>query len=241
MFSTNHFIWLGISLLVIVCFLVITKYKKITFDNVLTFMFFMALISELIKMFSNMKDGEHGGMYLDPGDLPLHLCSIQIFFITALKFFVKKEDNKEKLLGFMVPTMLVGAFIALFIPTVGVKFNKAQVYQFFMFHAFVIAFAIYVLINKMVNYTWKTFFRNVGYLGALAMICMWMNSILYNSFPLVNFMYLVRPPMENLPILNLNNGWYVYFITVISIALSFMFLFNLIVMLIYKKKRMIEE
>ena len=235
MFSVNHFIWLAIVLVTIIGLLVLQKTKKIKNDTIITYMFIMSIISELIKIFSNLIQTSEGGTVLDPADLPFHLCSIQIFFIFALKFLIKTEEGKQKLLGFMAPTMLVGGALALFIPTVGVKFTKLQVYQYFIFHANIITFAIYVLKERLVNYTWKSFFRNISYLGMLALIATWINSLLSVTNPKVNFFYLCRPPMENLPILNLNNGWFAYFITLVLIALIFMFLFHYIMIKLNKK------
>lgn len=240
MFSINHFIWLAIVLVTIIGLLVLQKIKKIKYNTIITYMFIVSIISELIKIFSNLIQTSEGGTVLDPADLPFHLCSIQIFFIFALKFLVKTEEGKQKLLGFMSPTMLVGGALALFIPTVGVEFTKLQVYQYFIFHANIITFAIYVLKERLVNYTWKSFFRNISYLGMLALIATWINSLLSVTNPKVNFFYLCRPPMENLPILNLNNGWFVYFLTIAAIALSFMFIFHLIVISIYKRNKTIK-
>ena len=44
----------------------------------------------------------------------------------------------------------------------------------------------------------------------------WVNSALqvYDT----NFFYVVRPPMDNLPILNLDNGWFAYFISLVLVA-----------------------
>ena len=237
MFSVNHFIWLAIVLVTIIGLLVLQKTKKIKNDTIITYMFIMSIISELIKIFSNLIQTSEGGTVLDPADLPFHLCSIQIFFIFALKFLIKTEEGKQKLLGFMAPTMLVGGALALFIPTVGVEFTKLQVYQYFIFHANIITFAIYVLKERLVNYTWKSFFRNISYLGMLALIATWINSLLSVTNPKVNFFYLCRPPMENLPILNLNNGWFAYFITLVLIALIFMFLFHYIMIKLNKKQK----
>ena len=117
---------------------------------------------------------------------------------------------------------------------------KLQVYQYFIFHANIITFAIYVLEERLVNYTWKSLFRNISYLGMVALIATWINSLLSVTNPKVNFFYLCRPPMDNLPILNLNNGWHVYFFTIVGIALTFMFIFHLIVILIYKRNKIIK-
>ena len=235
MFTLNHFIWLGISIIMIVGMLMLVKYRNISFDTILTIMFITCVLSEVIKTGANMIEIEGGGRVLDPGDLPLHLCSIQIFFIFALKFCIKKTETKEKLIAFMIPTMLLGGVIALFVPTVGVRFNKLQVYQFFGFHAMIVFFAIYLIREKTVKYTWKVYGRNMGYLGIMAMCVTWINSILSIGYEKVNFMYLVRPPMSGLPLLNLDNGWWVYFFTLVSIVLIVMTIFHIVMILINNK------
>lgn len=236
MFTLNHFIWLGISIIIIAAMLLLTKYKKLSFGTILTIMVIVSITSELIKTASNMQEVYKGGRVLDPGDLPLHLCSIQIFFIFALKFCIKQEETKEKLLAFMIPTMLFGGIIALFVPTVGVRFNKLQVYQYFGFHTMIVFFAIYLLKTHKVTYTFKVYGRNMALLGIMAMAVTWINSILSIGFEKVNYMYLVRPPMEGLPILNLNNGWWAYIVSLLSIVVILMTIFHLVMIYIEKRK-----
>lgn len=234
MFTTNHFILLCFSLAIIIGMMLLNKYKKIPYDKALTLMVTITTISEAVKVFVNMQEGYGGGRILDPADLPFHLCSVQIFFLYSLKFIIKNEQTKEKLLGFMAPTLLFGGIIALLIPTVGVRFNKVQVYQFFAFHTFVTWFALYIVKERLVNYNWKYFVRNLSILGLLALFATYVNSILSKTNEKVNFFYLARPPMENLPILNLNNGWYAYFFTLAGIVILLLFLFHLTVQTIYK-------
>ena len=40
-------------------------------------------------------------------------------------------------------------------------------------------------------------------------------------------MFVVRPPMENLPILNLDQGWHMYFVKLILTAIVLMVAFHL--------------
>lgn len=127
--------------------------------------------------------------------------------------------------------------MALLIPTVGVGFDVVQVYQYFIFHTFLIFFSVYILRENLVNWTPRIYVRNIAYLGGLALLCMWLNSALSGVLPRVNFMYLVRPPMKNLPILNLNHGWAVYFITLSTLALSLIGIFHLVVTLITNKRK----
>ena len=129
----------------------------------------------------------------------------------------------------MVPSMLLGGIMALLIPTVGVNFTDPQVYQYFIFHAYIIFFAVYVLRQKLVNWSWKTLLRNFGYIGVLAFFVMLINSVLSIGFERGNFMYLVRPPMDNLPILNLDNGWVVYFFSLAGVMAVLLTSFHAIV------------
>ena len=232
MFSTEHFIWLAISVVIAIGMFLIYRRFHLSFDTILNIKLVMSLMSETTKMFCNMIPAPDGrtGKILDPGDLPLHLCSLQIFFMFALKFFIKSEKGKENMLAFMCPSMIIGAVMALLIPTVGTGFDMIQVYQYFIFHAFLIFFSAYILKEKLVKWRWKHYFQNLACLGGIAMVMMWFNSALSGVLDRVNFMYLVRPPMENLPLLNLDHGWGVYFLTLMTVAVILLGIFHVIVM-----------
>ena len=237
MFTIEHFIWLAISILVIVGLTLLQGKFKINFDTVLNFMLIISVISEGVKISCNLMPSPHteGGKYLDPGDLPFHLCSIQIFLMFGLKFLVKNENTKQVLLGFMAPTQMLGAVIALFVPTVGVNFDNIQVWQYFLYHDCLIFFAIYIVRAKLVDWKWKNYFYNLGLVTCMAFICMWLNSFLSiaaeveGSFRRANFMYLTYPPMEGLPLLNLDNGWGVYFLTLVLLVVGLVGIFHFIV------------
>lgn len=238
MFTLNHFIWLGITIIIVVGMFLLIKYCKLSYETVLTIMCIVCAISELVKIFNNMELGYKDGRFLDPGSLPFHLCSIQIFFFFALKFFVKKESTKEKLLGFMFPTGIAGGVCALLIPTCGVAFNKVQPYQYFIFHAFIVFFAIYIIKEKIVTITLKTYLYNLAFLAVFVLFDLWINSIL--SYANTNFMYLSRPPMDNLPILNLKHGWYVYFAHLVCVGTILFSLIHLPFILIERKMKRIN-
>ncbi len=165
------------------------------------------------------------GTYLHPRRLPFHLCSIQIFFAFAIKFFIKNDKTKDLLLSFMCPTMIIGGLLAIFIPTEGVKFTNIQTYEYFIYHAVIIYFGIYLLISKKITITFKTMFNNYIFLLVMLVFGIWINSLLSNYA--TNFLYLARPPMEGLPLLNLNNGWYAYFLALLGIGVTVMLIFHL--------------
>ena len=235
MFTYTHFIWIAISVLIILTLLFLTKRLNVSHKNVLTIMCIISALSEITKISLNMVDGVSGGKVLSPGSLPFHLCSIQIFFIFGLRFFIKNENVKKVLYNFMVPTSLIGASMSLLIPTVGTSFLNVQVYQYFIYHAFLIFYGIYLIREHLAELSLKVLFVNYGLLLMFVLFDLWVNSFL--SFWGANFMYLTRPPMENLPILNLNHGWYVYIINLLTVGMVLMVMFHLPFIIINCKKK----
>ena len=215
MFTTNHFIFLVMALVVI--FLVVfLNYKfKFSYEQNIKALFVVGIISEIIKIASVMvyKVGdtfETTGGYIEPESLPFHLCTIQIFFVFALVFFIKNEKAKQVLLQFMFPTMCIGAALALFIPTDGVGFDKLRTYQYFIYHGYLVGFAIYLVMSKTIVITWSTLFRNIAILFMFSIFAIYLNGIM--QYANTNYMFVSRPPMDGLPILNLNQGWYMYYL-----------------------------
>lgn len=225
LFKSNHIILILFCIVFIVVYLILNKKFNFSFKSNLTFIYFVVLINEIVKIIIGMKPNEQGVMYYDPEFLPFHLCGFQFFLITALMFFVKKDETKQKILGFMSPSMCIGALVALFVPSDGTALNDIQVYRYFIYHAALIAFGFYIVLFNHVKLTIKVYLRNLMYIGAFAMLCSWLNGVLsiYN----VNYLFLSKPPMEGLPILNTNNGYWVYLITLISIAFTLLTLFHL--------------
>lgn len=234
MFTLNHFIFLFVSILVITLYLFIDKKYNLTLKQNITILLILSIISEIVKICSNIMKietmdpitntiiFEESGYYLDPSSLPFHLCAIHLILFVALQFFVKKEKTQNHILCFMFPTMSLGALIALFIPTEGVSFTTPQVYEYFLHHAFLVGFGINLILSKFIIIDFKTILRNYGYLIGYMVICLWINSAL--SYAHTNFMFLSRPPMEGLPFLNLNSGWFVYFIRLFTVGVIAVFL-----------------
>ena len=239
MFTTPHFIWLGIVTLIIAGLLILQKKYDWSFDFVMNIMLTISIMSEVTKILCNMMPAPDGrtGMILDPGDLPFHLCSIQIFLLFGLKFLIKSPTTKENLLGFMAPTMLIGAVLAFFVPTVGVEFTVVQVYQYFIFHAFLIFFSVYIIRKRLVRWTKKRYIQNVSYLALFALLAMWLNSALSGVLPRVNFMYLVRPPIDGLAkYVTSFQSWLVYLFVLLVLAFSLIGAFHLVVHAIEKRR-----
>lgn len=212
MFTTEHFIWLGICAVIIAVLTGLALKFDFSFRTSALIMAVVSLVSESAKILSHMEfvNGKDysDGMVIDAGALPLHLCSLLIFVFFYLPF-CKNEKLKSRLTAIVVPAGLVGSLLAILMATSGTDFASSEAYQCFIYHSVMVWFAIFLVAKKHADLGLRAWIRNLVIVGSLAVIMIWVNGALqvYDT----NFMYVVRPPAKNLPILNLNNGWYVYF------------------------------
>ena len=214
MFTLNHFIWIGICIAIIAVLLIISLKFKLDSRKAILIMVIVAIASELLKIFTHIEyeyDGEelYRG-YVEPGALPLHLCSIFIF-VFIIMLFNKNEELQRKIVSFFVPIGLFGATLAILLATSGVNFAKPYAYQCFIYHAVMLYLAIYFIVTKQVDLGLRAYVRNLIILFSLAIIMLWVNGAL--SVYDTNFFFVNRPPADNLPLLNLKHGWHIYFLT----------------------------
>lgn len=98
---------------------------------VLTVACVIAATAEVVKTLARVEilPTSSGGYtaYIQTQYLPLHLCSIQIFFIFAIRF-MKEGRLRNTLLAFMYPTCVIGPIFSLLMPPV---FNNTDVSRAF--------------------------------------------------------------------------------------------------------------
>ncbi len=231
MFTPEHFIWIGICLVFIALLTAISRRLQFSFRTAAFVMAGISLISEVSKLLSHMEfvNGENAaqGMVLEAGSLPLHLCSLLIFAFFYLPF-AREGRLKSTILSLTVPVGLIGALLAILMATSGTNFAKPYAYQCFLYHAGLLWFAIYLVTTGQVDLGKKAWTKNLVLVFCMAVIMIWVNSALqcYDT----NFWYVVRPPVEGLPLLNLDNGWYAYigvlfglgFVGITAVHLPFM-------------------
>ena len=119
----------------------------------------------------------------------------------------------------------MGSILAILIPTNGTEFNTIYPYQCFVYHAGLLAFSLYLIVGKKARLGRKAMVRNIVIILSLEVFAIYINGLLavYDT----NFLYVVRPPMENLPILNLSGGWHMYFLKITLLGLLAIVLFHL--------------
>lgn len=184
----------------------------------------ICVISEVSKIMSNMLESTSGGRHLDPKCLPFHLCSLMIFAVFYIAFG-KESKCKRTLINFIAVMGTLGSFCAIMIPTNGVEFNNLGAYQCFVYHAGLMWYSLYLIISKEACLGFKEYLSNLLMLLALVFMEIYINSAL--SIYDTNFLYLTRPPMNNLPYLNLNQGWYIYFLKLLLLGALIITIFHL--------------
>ncbi len=219
MFTQEHFIWIGICAFIIVGLAFLSLKMEFSFRTSALVMAGVAVVSEISKILSDMelvngKDATEG-MVLDPKSLPFHLCSLLIFAFIYLPF-AKDGKVKSFILSLTVPVGLVGSVLAILMATSGTDFADIDSYQCFIYHAVMTWFSVYLVASKQVELGEKVWLTNLVSLFGMSIVMIWVNSILsaYDT----NFWYVVRPPVEALPILNLEHGWYVYYLSLLLIG-----------------------
>ena len=226
MFSTAHFIWLGCIFAAIAIGYIVAKKLRPSHDRVHLIVTCLLIITHIIYMAVSMRevDSEFGGFVLKQENLPFHLCSIMIYFTVFLRF-IKNEKIVAKIKSFMVPAMFIGAAMALLIPTSGTDPTDIRVWEYMVAHGVLVFYGLYLVAIEKVDLGLKAYFSNLQLLLATAIFAFMMNSILVDGN--ANFFFLRKPPMDGLPILNLDHGWFVYIISLSIVACMLILLIQL--------------
>lgn len=224
MFTTNHFIWLALCALCIAGGLIPALLCRMSEKTASRIMLGICLASEITKIMTEMQPSEAGGMVIDPCALPFHLCSMLIFAVIFLNL-ASEGKGKTIVRDFLTAVGLLGGAAAMLIPTNGVSFADIDAYQCFVYHAGLVWYALFLLCSGRVKITWRVFARNTLILVSLAFVMIWVNGALADFG--TNFMYVRKPPMSDLPILNLDHGWYAYFASLLGVGAALMSLFHL--------------
>ena len=243
MFSVQHFIWLGICAVFIAAIVALYRKKRPTMIQVLNSALVMCLLSEVCKIFSTIQmvpsaNGELLLPYLPLNHLPLHFCSILILIIAYARF-TKKEENREMTLAFIYATGIIGAFMALMMPsvfttsiTVDQAFTSLMAYQFFLYHAMLIALGIIIGMSDAVRWRKEHYRNTLLTVYLMAFVSVYLNSVfaspVYEDGELVsvdfwtNFFFTYQNPLGIR--LTAIWQWYVYLLIIAVLAALFLFL-----------------
>jgi len=209
--SFPHTVFLTASMVIAIILAVIVA-KKIGFSkSVIWICLVIGIACEMEKIFFFVEDTGFG--YRLPAEhIPFNLCPFQIFLIFALA--IADDIKKRKLIiTYMYPTMVAGGFLGMLLPSViflgyhGV--TDFSTYRYFLFHGMVVFCGMYLYLSKPIEYSIKSFATSIAALFVVMIMTVWINAF-FGWDKTVNFFFLVRPPAENLPIINFNQGWTMY-------------------------------
>ena len=225
MFTTKHFIWIGICILFILIMNHYAKKEDFTLQNACYFFMFICFIER-----NHKNDVRYDSKYTWRNALKSAIPSIPylqyLIVYCGLHHFWKGWSTKTKNDQLLCGCRYLWRKSPLsWFQTYGVEFNVANVYQCFMYHATLTWFSLYLIRFKHANLGMQAFKDNLVVLFALLVFNLYMNSIL--AFYDTNFMFIVRPPLEGLPFLNLNHGYYIYLFRVIMLGVIGLSLFHL--------------
>ena len=188
MFSTYHFAWLGICAVLIALSACYLYRRRPPLTQVLSLACMISILSELVKTISMMQlvpnsEGNQLHLYLQMQHLPLHLCSLQIFFIFYARFAAPGK-KRTTLLAFMYPTCLIGAASALLMPSIfstSIELNQAfshpLAYQFFLFHTMLVILGFYIPLSRQVAIRARHYWSTLALLAILAFASLYLNAI----------------------------------------------------------------
>ena len=234
MFTTSHFIWLGAIAVLIAIALIALKKLNISHRAVGKAVMILLIILKIFHLSLSMKESQFGGYVLNQTQLSFHLCSIMIYTVIFTNI-IKNEKVIATLKSFMVPCLFIGAAMALLIPTEGSDPTVPRVWQYMLIHGVLVFYGIYLAAIEKVDLSFKAYLNNLKLLLGVTLVAFLMNSVLeqYKT----NFLFLRVPPMDNLPLLNLNNGWYVYFLTLAAVACILVLLVQLPFMILSARNK----
>ena len=217
MFGLKHIIIIILSAILVVGLFIFSK--KMKFEIVCKSMFYVGIVSEIIKIFFYIikNEAQYGGV-LPKTDLPFHLCSIQIILVSIVTF-AKNEKLRRFILSFMFPSCLFGGIAAILIPTTSSLNYWVITFQYNLYHIALIIFALKICTSKELKLNIKDYFNCLKFLLIMMFFAIYINSIVYDGSNKINFMYVVSPPVDNIPFLTEKYGWFVYIMHYASLIL----------------------
>lgn len=258
MFTLYHFIWLAISIAVIVTALTWLQRHKPSLKSVLTVACIACVCSELTKVFSVLQmvpdaSGTEMHLYVELQNLPLHLCSLQIICIYCARF-MKEGKARDVLLGFMYPTCVAGAFFALLLPSIFDEtttaldaFVNGHPYEYFLYHSMLIVLGLYIFLSKQVDLKPRHCLTTFGMLAALAFFSIYTNSIfshaVYEGGELVsveytpNFFFVFETPIG----IKLTEMWHWYAYLAIILTLASALIVGFYIPVFRRAKKKMQE
>ena len=205
MFSTGHLIWIGISVVLIVCGLTVCQKKKPSIRKVLSICMIIGIISEIIKIFAVaeivplvdpeivqqngnavirwLPSGEYTP-YLGMEHLPLELCSIYLLLM-FLALVLKDGKWKQAIYAVMFASGTLGGIMGIVMSAIAGYYStpleyflSVRVWQFFLFHSMIVTCSLYIGFSKESALVFSDWKKAMAGLVILDIPSFYLNSVL---------------------------------------------------------------
>jgi len=211
LFSAQHLMFLAVTVpiaVIVASFLA----KKLGFNKkVIWVCAIIGLLCELQRILFFIEGTAADGFRLPGHQLPFNACPFQVVLIVILALSKKPEEHR-KLLSYMYPMMVCGGFLGMLLAGEALSYHGLSdlaTYRFFFYHMMVISLGLYLYLSKPFQYGIKDYGMSMFLTFCSMLMGIWVNAF-FGWEPRANHMFLVRPPADGLPILNLNRGWPAY-------------------------------
>jgi len=206
-FSAIHILFLAVLIpaAMVTAFVVSKKYgfsKKVIWTSAI-----IGMLCEIERLIFFIKETP-GGYRLAPSHIPLNHCPFMVVLILYLAL-TEAPQKHRKLLAFMYPMMVGGGFIGMLLPSAAVNYHglaELATYRYFFYHSMVIFTGLYLFLSKPFEYEMKDYGMGLFLCFCSLFIGVWVNGF-FGWDEEVNYMFVVRPPLKGLPILNFRHGW----------------------------------
>ena len=243
MFTWRHILWLALCLIATAAAQYVYHRKRPSLEKVLTVALIISILSEIVKVASviEMVPSSGGALllpYLPLNHLPLHFCSIQIVLIAFVRF-TKDEGKRETVLAFMYSTCILGAVMALLMPSIFTTsisveqaFTSPLAYQFFVFHTMLINLGVIIVRSGVIRWQRRHFTSTLMLVYLMGFVSIYLNSLFasprYVDGKLIsvdfwtNFFFTYQNPL-NIRLTALWQ-WYVYLLLIAALAAALLYL-----------------
>jgi len=211
LFSFQHLMFLAVLVPVAVAAAVFLA-RKLGFNKkVIWVCAIVGLLCELQRIFFFIEGTPADGFRLPGSQLPFNACPFQVVLIVILALSQKPQEHR-KLLSYMYPMMVCGGFLGTLLAGEALSVHGLSdfaTYRFFFYHMMVISLGLYLYLSKPFTYTVREYAMSLFLTFCSMIMGIWANAF-FGWENRANHMFIVRPPADGLPILNLNRGWGVY-------------------------------
>ena len=200
MYTLGHIIFIVISLLIVALIVFVCKKNKWQIDNIIKVAFVIAVICEIIKVFSLIdiypivdSTIENGAIvyretgqyfpYLEVVHMPFELCSLQMFFM-FIYLTIKDATWKRRIYALIYGTALIGGILAIFASYVAIELETAgdfllsiRVWEFYIYHAMIMAVAILMAMDNKYKLQFKDCKSTCVLIFLLDIVSIHLNSI----------------------------------------------------------------